>query len=528
MAKFVLAGKADCPYYAKAELLADYLQTNLPHFRVHKITQHPDNWEKWLQEICEKNGWKHKHSPIIWRELLDRGGKGLLLGGFNDFLEHAQHYYNITSDMMTAEMRQIAEENLQTHIEVEQEEKELESLVSPLHIWINRAAGHICYHLIPLLTNGEIFGMETEVSLHLLDRSNCKGVLPGVVMEAEDLASPLLRSVSMHTDLDGAFLQADVIVLLDDILQETIPTLEDCIQQVTSQCQVYGPLIDKNAKSDVKVVVMGRTFSNLKTLMLIRNAPSINPRNIVTVAVLECEAKVMLARKLNMHSAGVKNLIIWGNVSGSSFIDLSHTELYEYDSAIWGPPSFSRPVLDVLFDRQWLHSEFVASLSSLSSWGHHCLGMAPAHVIATVLRYWYRDSPPNEIISLGVISEGQFELPEGIVFSLPVKFQNGSWKVVTELDVSKKNREYLQILALDLIREKEVALGEAIELYTKRRELEISSTGQVTLEEPSAEVTEGSPDESKEAKSPEEENIEESANVPEVSSNHEINVSDLE
>lgn len=49
-----------------------------------------------------------------------------------------QHYYNIMSDMATAEMLLIAEENLQTHIEVEQEEEELKSLINPLHIWINR------------------------------------------------------------------------------------------------------------------------------------------------------------------------------------------------------------------------------------------------------------------------------------------------------------------------------------------------------------------------------------------------------
>lgn len=40
-----LLGRADCPFYAKAELLADYLQKNLPDFRVHKITQHPHVWE---------------------------------------------------------------------------------------------------------------------------------------------------------------------------------------------------------------------------------------------------------------------------------------------------------------------------------------------------------------------------------------------------------------------------------------------------------------------------------------------------
>ncbi|MBN3303706.1 MDH1B dehydrogenase, partial [Amia calva] len=90
MAGFVLAGKADCPYYAKAELLADVLQRNLPSCSIHKICKHPEDWEQWLQDTCEKNGWKHKRSPIIWRELVDRGGKGLFLGSFSDFMEHAQ------------------------------------------------------------------------------------------------------------------------------------------------------------------------------------------------------------------------------------------------------------------------------------------------------------------------------------------------------------------------------------------------------------------------------------------------------
>ncbi|KAF6361796.1 malate dehydrogenase 1B [Rhinolophus ferrumequinum] len=92
MAKFVLAGRADCPFYAKAEVLADYLQKNLPDFQIFKITQHPHVWEEWLKDLCEKNKWSHEDSPIIWRELLDRGGKGLLLGGYNEFLEHAQVY----------------------------------------------------------------------------------------------------------------------------------------------------------------------------------------------------------------------------------------------------------------------------------------------------------------------------------------------------------------------------------------------------------------------------------------------------
>lgn len=49
-----------------------------------------DPWQQWLEATCRKNGWKHKDSPLVWRELVDQGGKGMLLGGFSEFLEHCQ------------------------------------------------------------------------------------------------------------------------------------------------------------------------------------------------------------------------------------------------------------------------------------------------------------------------------------------------------------------------------------------------------------------------------------------------------
>lgn len=54
-----------------------------------------------------------------------------------------------------------------------------------------------------------------------------------------------------------------------------------------------------------------------------------------------------------------------------------------------------------------MHTEFITALSTLGSAVHQCLGIAPAHVITTLLRYWYQDSPPGEIVSLGVLSEGK-------------------------------------------------------------------------------------------------------------------------
>ena len=35
---FVIAGRADCPRFARAEMLADQLAASLLHFRVHKVS----------------------------------------------------------------------------------------------------------------------------------------------------------------------------------------------------------------------------------------------------------------------------------------------------------------------------------------------------------------------------------------------------------------------------------------------------------------------------------------------------------
>ncbi|NXY29035.1 MDH dehydrogenase, partial [Pomatorhinus ruficollis] len=463
----MFTGKANCPYYAKAELLADYLQTNLPSFRVHKIIQHPDKWEQWLHDICEMNGWEHRQCPIIWRELLDRGGKGQLLGGLNDFLEYVQQYYGITSMMLSEEMLDIAEENLQAHLETVKEDEEIKRLIKPMQIWITSASVPICYHLIPLLANGEVFGMTTEISIHLLDTDQFKEILHGIVMEAEDMAFPLLRSISEHTNIDQAFTDADIIIVLDDVLLNLeVQSRENYIREVGEICQVYAPLIEKNAKGEVKVISSGKTFANLKATMLRTYGPSIRPENIIAVATSwESAAKAMLARKLNMSTAGVKDVIVWGNISGSNYIDLSHAKLYGYDCAIWGPPNFQRPVLNMIYDSDWIHSELQSAESTLSSRVSRCTGMSPAHAVATVLRYWYHGSPSEEIISVGILSEGQFCIPEGIIFSMPVRFQNGNWEVMTELEINETTQKVLGRLSHELVQEKLVALKEINEMH---------------------------------------------------------------
>lgn len=48
-------GCANCPHYARIELLADQLQENLPNFEVQKIVKLPEQWEVSSQSHSNKS-----------------------------------------------------------------------------------------------------------------------------------------------------------------------------------------------------------------------------------------------------------------------------------------------------------------------------------------------------------------------------------------------------------------------------------------------------------------------------------------
>ncbi|XP_036418720.1 LOW QUALITY PROTEIN: putative malate dehydrogenase 1B [Colossoma macropomum] len=469
MAKFVLAGKADCPYYAKAELLADSLQRNLPDFHVHKICLQPADWKDWLEETCSSRGWKHESCPIVWRELIDRGGKGMLLGGFSDFLEFVQDYYGITSDMRTELMLKIAEENLQaTELRLEEEARQRNSL-KVFHIWISSALNCTCYSLIPLLFTTGVFRDMPTISLHLLDMDSCEESLLGLKMEVEDLALPQLHQVTVHSDLTQAFQSADVIIFLDEwpsniAEQEEQEDKEHTVRLVAELFDRYGRLIEANAQKDVKVIVSGGTYINLKCALLIENAPSVNPSRFVALATqLECEARAQLAEKLSVKTSDITDVIIWGNISGTSHIDLQRAKVLRYKGAIWGPTGFSQQVLEMVYDKKWLANDFLSLVgsrrSSISLKMNRTAAISATNGILAVLNAWNNGSSPEEVFSLGVVSTGHFGVPAGLVFSLPVRFQDGDWSVCSDITISEELRNKLEAIIHELTEEKDVAGG---------------------------------------------------------------------
>ncbi|XP_078787782.1 putative malate dehydrogenase 1B isoform X4 [Oryzias latipes] len=441
----MLLCKADCPFYAEAERLADTLQRSLPNFRAHKICVLPDEWEGWLDGTCSKNGWKHEESPLVWRELVEQGGKGLLLGGLSDFLNHCQDYYGVSSDVNPDMMLSVAAENLETQIKLLQEEQDHLNLVKPIHVWITGAASHTSRILIPNLLSAEIFPKAPAVSLHLLDLDENEEELQRLREETQSLALSMLRRVTVHTDPQQAFREADVIVLLDDTnggRRGEGEEEEEEKQEVKSVCNRYrefSRLIDAKANKQVKVIVSGDSHVNLRCSLLVEGAHSIDSHQFVAVATqLENEARAVVAEKLGVRPTEVTEVIVWGNISGLSYIDLQRAKVFNFQGPIKGPAFFPQPISRILPDRKWLETNLQDLVrrrrDAVTSRTGQAASASAASGILRVLKAWHAGGGPDEIMSAGVHCSG------------------GKWSMVLDVTVGDGLMRRLELCADELWR----------------------------------------------------------------------------
>lgn len=117
--------------------------------------------------------------------------------------------------------------------------------------------------------------------------------------------------MTTHTDLGQAFQGADVIILLDERWCEDSDADNEEEKKrkqalgILDRYREYGQLIDTRASREVKVLVSGDLFVNLRCSLLLDNARSIDRCQFVGVATqLENEARAIAAQKLKVRTAG--------------------------------------------------------------------------------------------------------------------------------------------------------------------------------------------------------------------------------
>jgi malate dehydrogenase len=324
----------------------------------------------------------------------------------------------------------------------------------PLRIVITGAAGQIAYSLIHQICNGDVFGKNQSVILHLLDITPMMGVLQGVVMEIEDTSLPLVKGVVPTDSEETAFKDVDVALFVGAMPRKEGMERKDLLSANVKIFKSQGTALDKFAKKTVKVLVVGNP-ANTNCYILAHYAQSIPRENFTCLTRLDHNrAKAQIASRLKVSPDAVKNLTIWGNHSSTQFPDVRSATV-----TINGKET---PVYEAVKDDNWLKNDFVSTVQKrgaaviaarkLSS------AMSAAKAICDHVHDWWQGTKDDDWVSMGVISDGSYDIEKGLVFSYPVQIKNGKITIVQGLNLDDWSREMLDKTQKELVEEKNDAL----------------------------------------------------------------------
>lgn len=325
----------------------------------------------------------------------------------------------------------------------------------PIRVVVTGAAGQIAYSLLYMVAKGDVFGPEQPLILHLLDIPPMMGVLEGVVMELADCALPLLRQVVPTADPAVAFKDVSAAFLVGSMPRKEGMERKELLSANVKIFKVQGEALDKHAKKDVKVLVVGNP-ANTNAFVCSHYAPSIPRENFTAMTRLDQNrARAHIAVKVNVPVEDVKNVIIWGNHSATQFPDVKHA------TAKIG--LVEKSVYDAINNQSYLENEFVSIIqkrgAAVIAARKMSSAMSAAKAASDHMKDWWNGTAPGNYVSMGVVSDGSYGIPKDIVFSFPVEIRNKEWSIVQGLDVNAFARSKLDATTQELLEEKEEAMA---------------------------------------------------------------------
>jgi malate dehydrogenase len=291
-----------------------------------------------------------------------------------------------------------------------------------LRVAVSGAAGQIGYQLLFRIADGRMFGPDIELDLQLLELEQALGPLRGTLMELEDSAFPLVRSVQFGSDVDDAMRNADWAILVGAAPRKAGMERSDLLRINGAIFAEQGRAIDAHAADDVKIFVVGNP-ANTNCLIAMNNAPNVPRDRFFAMTTLdELRARAQLARKAGVAIGEISQMGIWGNHSTTQFPDFAHARIS------------GKPAADVIGDLEWLQGEFIATVQNRGAQviaaRTASSAASAAHAAVVGVYNLTHDTPAGEYYSVGRCSNGEYGIDPGLIFSFPSRTENGVSRIV--------------------------------------------------------------------------------------------------
>ena len=317
---------------------------------------------------------------------------------------------------------------------------------TPLHIAVTGAAGQISYSLLFRLAAGALLGPDQPIILHLLEITPALNALQGVVMELKDCAFPLLHRIKVTDDPNVAFKNVDYAFLVGARPRGPGMERKDLLEANAAIFTVQGKALSDVASRKVKVLVTGNP-ANTNALIALSNAPNLKPENFSAMTRLDHNrALSQLAEKCGVLPADVKNMTIWGNHSTTQFPDIHHAKVKGQDALS-------------LVDNVWYVNEFIPIIQQRGAEVIKARGQSSAASAANAaigqMKTWIFGTDPGDWVSMAVLSEGNYDIESGLVYSFPVTVVDGEVNIVRGLKINDFSKQRMRLTETELKEERD-------------------------------------------------------------------------
>ncbi len=319
---------------------------------------------------------------------------------------------------------------------------------SPMRVAVTGAAGQIGYSLLFRIANGDLLGKDQPVILQLLEIPDEKAqkALKGVMMELDDCAFPLLAGMTAHSDPMTAFKDIDIGLLVGARPRGPGMERKDLLSANAQIFTAQGRALNAVAKRTVKVLVVGNP-ANTNAYIAMKSAPDLPKKNFTAMLRLDHNrALSQLAAKSGKPVGEIEKLVVWGNHSPTMYPD--------YRFATIGDQS----VKAMINDDAWNKDVFLPTVGKRGAAIIDARGLSSAASAANAaidhVRDWVLGSN-GKWVTMGIASDGSYDIPEEIIYGYPVICTNGEYQMVKGLEIDAFSRERMTHTLNELLEERD-------------------------------------------------------------------------
>ena len=316
---------------------------------------------------------------------------------------------------------------------------------APMRVAVTGAAGQIGYSLLFRIANGDMLGKDQPVILQLLDLPQAQAAVKGVVMELEDCAFPLLAGVVITDDPKVAFKDADVALLVGARPRSKGMERKDLLEANAQIFTVQGKALDEVASRDVKVLVVGNP-ANTNAYIAMKSAPDLPAKNFTAMLRLDHNrALSQIAAKTGKPVSSIEKMFVWGNHSPTMYAD------YRYATVD------GKSVKDMINDPVWNNDVFLPTVGKRGAAIIEARGLSSAASAANAaidhVHDWVLGSN-GKVVTMGIPSNGEYGIPNDVMFGYPVTTANGKYEIVKGLEIDAYSQEKINITLKELEEER--------------------------------------------------------------------------